>query len=841
MRNMRVRLSVSLVLAIVIPALVAGAMDKKGDVEKPDFEALRWMIQDVGGTYPSEYPGLQLSKELRELEREYRQLETQPEANSVVFLKKYEELLRKATLANPFLKKNPILFVVRHQYKPDHHNTETMFQTGEINTRSFQGGGALKIIDFARDGKDRTILASEKGVIRDPEVHFDGKRILFSMRKDVDDDYHLYEINSDGSGLRQITCAKGVFDIDPIYLPDDDIVCTSSREPKFCMCNRHIMGNLYRMDPDGANIRQISKNTLFDGHSRLMPDGRIMYDRWEYVDRNFGDAQGVWTTNPDGTQHLIYWKNNTGSPGAVLEGHIIPDTQQMLCIFSSCHDRPWGALAIVDRRLGLDGRPPVVRTWPADAVDLVDVKGGIDTFRKIKLKFEDPFPLNSKYFLGSRMTGKGEEMGIYLVDVFGNETLLYVEEPGCYDPMPLAKRERPPVIPVKRDFANKTGVFYVQNVYLGTHMADVRSGSVKFLRVVEAGEKRTWTHANWQGQGTEAPGMNWHDFGNKRILGTAPVESDGSAHFSVPCDKFVFFQLLDENGMMIQSMRSGTVVQSGEVTGCIGCHEERRSAPPPAKQETMLALKRSPSTMDGWYGAPRFFNYMAEVQPIWDKHCVSCHDSGKSAEKFINMSRDRGMIFNNSYFDLWSRKKIKVVGAGPAEIQPAYSWGSHASPLVKLLRRGHSDVNLGKEEWDRIITWLDLNAPYYPVYDTNFEDNLFGRAPLDTKKIKRLGELTGMNCDGKMSAMLLSFDRPARSRCLEKFKDVSDPAYKEALAIIEEGRKILTDNPSAEMPNFIPCGDHQRRQDKYAARLAVEERNREAIRTGKKNYDREFD
>ncbi len=755
------------------------------------------------------------------------------------FSGKFNGLARKAVTANPLISRYPILFVVRHQYKPDHHNTETMFQTGEINTAKFQGGGALKVIDFAAGGKVGTILASEKGVIRDPEVHFDGKRILFSMRKDVEDDYHIYEINSDGSGLRQITSAKGVFDIDPIYLPDESIVFTSSREPKFCMCNRHIMGNLYRMDPDGANIRQISKNTLHDGHARLMPDGRIMYDRWEYVDRNFGDAQGLWTTNPDGTQHLIYWKNNTGSPGAVLDGHVIPGSQQVLCIFSSCHDRPWGALAIVDRRLGLDGRPPVVRTWPADAVDLVDVKGGIDTFRKIKLKFEDPFPLSDKYFLCSRMTGRGEEMGVYLVDVFGNETLLHVEEPGCFDPMPLGPRVRPTLIPEKRDFANKEGIFYVQDVYVGTHMAGVRPGSVKYLRVVEAGEKRTWTHPCWFGQGAEAPGMNWHDFGNKKIFGTVPVEPDGSAHFSVPCDRFVFFQLLDEKGMMIQSMRSGTIVQSGETTGCIGCHEERRSAPP-AKKEILLALQRPPSMLAGWRGPARFFNYMTEVQPVWDRHCVSCHDYGKPGAKAVNLSRDRGMIFNSSYFNLWNMKKIKVVGAGPAEIQQAYSWGSHASPLIAQLKAGHRDVKLNEEEWDRIITWLDLNAPYYPTYDANFDMNLFGRAPLGDGQVKRLSELTGVKWNDRMSVMNVSFDRPEKSPCLEKFKDHADPVYSETLAIIEEGRRILAENPSAEMPDFKPCGDHLRRQQKYAARLAIEERNREALRAGRKLYDRDF-
>src|SRR5512135_1627681 len=192
------------------------------------------------------------------------------------------------------------------------------------------------------------------------------------MRRDRDDDYHIYEMDAGGTGLRQLTFGPGVTDIDPIYLPDGRILFTSTREPKYCMCNRHIMGNLFTMEADGANIQQIGHSTLHEGHASLLPDGRVLYDRWEYVDRNFGDAQGLWTTNPDGTNHAVYYGNNTASPGAKLEGRPIPGTERVVCTFSSCHDRPWGALAIVDRRLAVDGRAAVVRTWPAAAIDLVD-------------------------------------------------------------------------------------------------------------------------------------------------------------------------------------------------------------------------------------------------------------------------------------------------------------------------------------------------------------------------------------------------------------------------------------------------------------------------------------
>jgi hypothetical protein len=292
-----------------------------------------------------------------------------------------------------------------------------------------------------------------------------------------------------------------------------------------------------------------------------MPDGRILYDRWEYVDRNFGDAQGLWTVSPDGTDHAIYWGNNTWSPGGVIDARAIAGTQKIICIFGSCHDRPWGALAIVDRRLGVDGREPVVRTWPASAINLVTEKDlrpdvyGFDNFKQVNPKYEDPYPLNEKYFLCSRMTGCSEQMTIFLIDVFGNEILLHAEEPGCYDPMPLGTRPRPTMIPPQRDFEDKQGCFYVVNVYEGTHMEGVRPGTVKYLRVVESPEKRSWTHTAWGGQGVRCPAMNWHSFENKRILGVVPVAEDGSAYFEVPSDKFVYFQLLDEQRQQRYAVR----------------------------------------------------------------------------------------------------------------------------------------------------------------------------------------------------------------------------------------------------------------------------------------------
>jgi hypothetical protein len=753
-----------------------------------------------------------------------------------------DALRREALLANPLVSGRPILFVVRRQYRPDHHNTETMFQTGEINTGSFEGGGALRVIDLARGGETRTLWESPAGLARDPDVHFDGAKVLFSMRRDIRDDYHIYEIGADGAGLRALTSAPGVFDIDPIYLPDGGVVFTSSREPKYCMCNRHIMGNLYRMDGDGANIVQIGKSTLFEGHPALMPDGRILYDRWEYVDRNFGDAQGLWTVNPDGTNHAVYWGNNTGSPGAVLEGRIIPGTLRVLCTFSSCHDRPWGALAVVDRELGVDGRPPVLRTWPAGAIDLVDEKGGFDAFTRVMPKYEDPWPLDDKHFLCSRMTGEGERMGIFLVDIFGNEVLVHVEGPGCFDPMPLGPRPRPPAVPPRRDFSRGEGYFYVADVYQGTPMKGVARGAVKSLRVVESPEKRFWTRPPWGGQGQEAPAMNWHDFNNKRILGTVPVEADGSAAFAVPPDTFVYFQLLDENGMMIQSMRSGTVAQSGEWTGCVGCHEERRSAPPAAGGGAPLALRRPPSRLEGWYGPPRLFSYRAEVQPVFDRACLSCHDFGTEGGKKLILAGDRDLVFNASYIELWRKKYIRAVGAGPAAVQQAYSWGSHASKLAEAVRKRFKEGKVTREEFDRVVTWIDLNAPYYPSYASAWPDHLAGRSPLDDAQLRRLEALVGVPflklADHAASrGPQVSFDRPELSPCLSCFKDPEDAARREALALIGTGRDRLRERPNPDADGFQSCEVDRKRDEKYRFLLDEERRRRAAVRDGLKVYD----
>ena len=246
--------------------------------------------------------------------------------------------------------------------------------------------------------------------------------------------------------------------------------------------------------------------------------------------------------------------------------------------------------------------------------------------------------------------------------------------------------------------------------------------------------------------------------------------------------------------------------------------------------------------MNGWHGPPRPFGFMAEVQPVFNKHCLECHDYGKKDAKKLCLAPDRGPGFNTAYNELWRRGFIKCVGAGPAEVQPAYSWGSHASKIVHVIRKGHYDVKLSDEEFDRLVTWVDLNGVYYPTYACAYPESPTGRCPLVGRQLTRLGQLTGVSFGGVMRhgrklGPLVSFDRPELSPCLAKFKDKNDPVYKESLAIIRSGKEMLKKRPRADMPGFVPCEADRKREEKYAMRQQAEIRSRQAIRKELKVYD----
>ena len=742
-----------------------------------------------------------------------------------------------------------ILFIEREQYAVDHHNTATLFQKGEINENSFFPGAALRIFDV-NTTTVKTLLELKEGVVRDPELSYDGTKIIFSMRKSKADFYHIYEINIDGTNLKQLTTAAGVSDIDPIYLPDGGIAFSSTRQPKYCMCNRHIMANLYRMDKDGANISQIGISTLFEGHASMLSDGRILYDRWEYVDRNFGDAQGLWTVNPDGTKHAIYYGNNTASPGGVIDARQIPGTELVVCVFGSCHDRPWGAVAVIDRRKGIDNAEPLLHIWPKEAAKLVG-KGDLDTFKWIEHFYEDPFPLSETHFLTSRSIWykrggwniDDAKMGIYLIGTDGTEELLFEGNQSLFDPQIIQPHAKPNIIPSMRNHSDKKGIFYIQNVYEGTHMQGVEKGTAKYLRIVESPEKRTWTQNGWGGQGEQAPGVNWHSFENKRILGIVPIEADGSANFEAPAGTYVFFQLLDKDKKMIQSMRSGTMLMPGETNGCIGCHENRLNVPAPTAT-TPTALKKPAVKLKDWMEKkPVKFSFMEQVQPILNKRCVSCHDFDEKDRAKLVLAKDKNPFFNAAYVNMYVKKVVTLVGGGPADIQPAYSWGSYPSKLTKIIEGNHHNVKLSTKEKETLYSWMDLNGVYYPVYESAFDSTLAGRSPLHNHEIKELVALTkvniwSLNNHGRKLTAQITFDRPTKSPCLDVIRG-DKKKFKRAVEIIRIGQKRLKETPRGDIEkDLVPCERNQAQLRKYTERLKIEQQNSCTISQNKKLYDK---
>jgi len=745
------------------------------------------------------------------------------------------------------VRQHPIAYVVRQQYAPDHHNTGTDFTVGEVSHRNLRQGAAIRTVDFARNGLTATLLEAPQGLIRDLEVSYDGARLLFAMRRHAAENFQICEMNVDGTGLRQLTSRADAADMDPAYLPDGRIVFSSTRDLKYCGCNQHIMANLFVMNADGTGIRQLGRSTLYESRPSVLPDGRILYDRWEYVDRHFGPSFGLWTMMPDGRNPVLFYGNNAWSPGAIFDARALPKADggfhadRVVCVFGACHDRPWGALVILDRRLGLDGTAPLLRTWPEDIASRLanrtdygdgrtlrhPVVGQIDSFVSLPVKYEDPYPLDETHFLCARMIEAGKEQtGIFLLNAAdGSETLLHTDGPGCFDPMPVRPRERPPVISEQIDLTSATGTFYVTDIYKGTGMERVPRGTVKTLRVVEAPAKRHWTGPLWEADTLQRPAMNYNCTSSKRILGDAPVEADGSVYFELPAERFVFFQALDADGMMIQSMRSGTSLQPGERAGCTGCHESRYDSQPPLSGVLPLALRRPPSVLKPWYGPERDFNYLAEVQPVFDAHCVRCHDYGKEGEKALNLCGDLGLAFNVSYVEIrrrsalrWypdaegQRKElVKPVDDGPPEVLPPYAWGASRSRLVDVLRGGHKDVTLPPEAFDRLVTWIDLNTSYYGIYASNFPGNPYGRSPLTFAQVERLAALTGAGItvkargavDGLEAATGVNFTRPEMSACLLGLASQDIAVYDEALAIIREGQRVLYATTRADMPDFI--------------------------------------
>ena len=532
--------------------------------------------------------------------------------------------------------------------------------------------------------------------------------------------YHLFEMNLDGTGLRQLTRGK-YNDFDGRYLPDGQILFCSTHRGQAVQCNRETAAaslqqdalpecyvrcgggpdrpcavyTLHVMDAGGGNLRPISAFEMFEWTPSIDDQGQILYSRWDYIDRYGQNAMGLWSTLPDGTDARALFGNYSRNPECIFEARSIPASRRLVFTASGHHSITAGSLVLLDLRMGPDSPQALTRLTPE--VPFPESEGTPSTY------YANPFPLSEDHFLTAwsdrplKFQGQVNDtaaLGVYLYDAFGNLNLLYRDPAiGSQYPLPIRPRPRPPQLINQVNWDGpQEGQLLVANVYKG--LESIPQGTIKRLRIVGMPVK---THPTMD---YPSIGLTTHDSG-RFVLGTVPVEEDGSALFRVPSGITLFLQALDEEGMAVQTMRSGTYVQPGQTYACIGCHEQRTTAPPTHRP---LAACRAPSRLTPGPAGSWPLDYVALVQPVLERQCVRCHQPGERAAKFdLTPSRSYESLVG---FGSPSLRDV-VIARYREQRSRVGECEARVNPVLKLLRDGHYGVKLSADDRSRLVTWMD--------------------------------------------------------------------------------------------------------------------------------------
>jgi hypothetical protein len=621
--------------------------------------------------------------------------------------------------------------------------------------RMARGGGQLLVLEGLSPAGEVRKLAPESGAAAfwRLDLSFDARKVLFCMKADGERSFHLYEVNIDGSGVRQLTNSL-CDDLDPIYLPGGKIVFSTTRGNTYirCMPETHAYV-LARCDADGRNIYIISRNNECDWLPTLLNDGRMCYSRWEYSDKPLWRDQKLWTVNQDGTGEATFWGSQSAWPDHMAMPRAIPGSRRVMFLGVGHHQWFNGSVGIVDQAVGINYPDGLTRvTW-----DLAWAEVGAGPVEKPECAtyrasgsyraYHSPHPLSEELFLvsASRSGGRGGTFdSLYLMDVRGNRDLIWRGQHNVLHAMPVRPRMAPPVHPDRVAWPGtgadhkpvRPGMLYNADVYHG--VPELPRGSVKSLRIVQQDQK---TYSTWrprEAAGSHGPGVSAVQIDAvKRILGTVPVAEDGSVAFEVPPGQALFFQLLDEQGRAVHTMRSFTGAMPGESRGCLGCHE-MHMATPSAMGYKGLTAKSAVLTPPPW-GAGTTIGYERFVQPVLDKHCGKCHQAhgapnggnGKGQAKLDLTLRPGQGAFKEPYLTLvgplstsWVRCggldlaaciKSEDRGRGPHNYGtvPPMTHLSARSRLIEIAMSGkHNNVRIGGEELARLIAWVDMNAPY---------------------------------------------------------------------------------------------------------------------------------
>ena len=728
----------------------------KAKCETVNIEAINLAIEDMGRRFPGRYDASKYRPIMEEFSRNRAALIKALGEGCLEDAEKAGKLLagiRGALLANPLLDAGKILFVRRN------------ISNGAARRDMKQKLGFISLnshchVTIAKEGwnDEIAVLSNIRGdprietlykpagdvIVRDLDLDFSGEKLLFSSL-DSNRQWAVCEVGANGGNLKQISPSAypDVDWFDANYLPDGRILMlsTASYQGLPCENGSRPMAQVYLLDPGTGNIRRLTYEQDSNYTPSITGDGRIMYTRWEYSDLPHYFSRILMTMNPDGTSQMPVYGSGSYYPTALLHARVIPNDQnRVIGIVGGHHDlSEIGRLVLFDtslsRRYPFKVNPKE-KIWGPEGShlrisvvlpkeetgcvaeipgrgetvegDVCDAQTGNQWQRK-KPYFTHPWPLDGTYFLVSAKLDSTALWGLYLVDLFDNMTLLAeAEDAAFFEPMMFEPRIRPPVIPDRIRLADNNATVHIADIYSGPGLKNIPRGKVSALRIFAY-------HFNYVGTGGHASLGVESGWDIKRILGTVPVEEDGSAWFAIPANTPVSLQPLDRDGAALQLMRSWLVGMPGERVSCVGCHEDNRSSVPIGR---VMADKLPVRTLSPWFGQPRPFSFVMEVYPVVQKYCIGCH-SGKDAPL---RKSDQGAVSGKEHrLDMHNAQEAYetihpyVRRPGPesemATLEPM-EYHVSTSPLIQMLRKGHHGVNPDRETWERLFAWIDLNAPF---------------------------------------------------------------------------------------------------------------------------------
>ena len=584
-----------------------------------------------------------------------------------------------------------------------------------------RGGFDAEIVELSNlrgDMQMRQVYKPANGSsIADLRLHWDGDRVMFTQTRD-DKRWNVFEVKLDGTGFKPLIENEepDLEFYDGTYLPDGRILAISNigYQGVPCVNGNDAVGNLVLYDPAKKNLRRLTYDQDANWNPVVMNNGRVMYTRWEYTDLTHYYSRIVMHMNPDGTENKALYGSGAMFPNSTFDVQPLPNhASAFVGIISGHHGvARSGRMIIFDPTKGRKSTAGMVQEIPHRNRPIKEeIKDRL--VDGVWPQFIKPTVLSDKYYLVAAKLSPESLWGIYLVDIYDNVTcLMEAEGEGFISPILVRKTKTPPVVSDRVKLNEKNATFFIQDIYEGEGLRGIPRGTVKSLRIhaYEYAYVKTRSDHNWHGIQS-----GWDI---KRLLGTVPVEEDGSAIFSVPANTPISIQPIDKDGVAIQWMRSWVTGQPGEVVSCIGCHEDQNQIAMPKR---VIASQKAPVALTAPEGGTRSFTFDLEIQPILDRACIACHDGGKAFDLRGGKKDARG--YGLSYLNLHPYVH-RQGGEGDMVVLQPYEYHPNTSELVRMLKKGHHNVKLTDKEWLTLYNWIDYNAPDKGYFNANVLDML---------------------------------------------------------------------------------------------------------------------